>query len=119
MRYVTALLLSMSCLAVSACETTRRTTTALRPDQTNPERFVCEPAGTRPQIPAEYVIDWSRVSTVPQARAEHEAFVRTLRTREGIVAGYLVQLEGRHFICFNNMQWQRDFYSRLPAEPQP
>lgn len=93
-----------------------RSASALRPDRTNPERFICEPAGTRPQVPAEYVIDWSRVTTVPQARAEHDAFVRVLRNRERIVAGYIVQLEGRHFVCFNNMQWQRDFYSRLPTE---
>lgn len=118
MRHATALLLLTSSLAVSACTGDRvRSVSALRPDQTNPERFICEPAGTRSQVPPEYVIDWSRVTTVPQARAEHDAFVRVLRTREGIVAGYIVQLEGRHFVCFNNMQWQRDFYARLPASP--
>lgn len=117
-RSALAAALLMCSLAVSACEHTR-TTEALRPDLTNPERFICEPAGMRPRVPAEYVIDWSGVTTVPQARTEHERFVKALRTREGIVAGYIVQLEGRHFICFNNMQWQRDFYSRLPEPEQP
>ena len=117
MRSATALLLS-TCFLAGSCGDTVRSVSALRPDQTNPERFICEPAGTRPQVPAEYVIDWSRVTTVPQAHAEHDAFVRLLRSREGVVAGYIVQLEGRHFVCFNNMAWQRDFYSRLPAPPQ-
>lgn len=115
-RIALALALWTFCSAGS-CGERVRSVSALRPDQTNPDRFICDAAGTRPQVPAEYVIDWSRVTSVPQARAEHEAFVRVLRTREGIVAGYIVQLEGRHFVCFNNMAWQRDFYSRLPATP--
>lgn len=112
-RIALALALWMSCSAASCGEV--RSVSALRPDREHPERFVCEAAGTRPQVPPEYVIDWSHVTTVPQAHAEHDAFVRRLRDREGIVAGYIVQLEGRHFVCFNNMQWQRDFYARLPA----
>jgi hypothetical protein len=108
-----------SALTLSGCAGETITTEALRPDRTNPERFVCEAAGSRPTIPAEYTIDWSKVQTVQQARTEHEAFVRQLRTREGVVAGYLIQLEGKHFLCFNNMAWQRDFYSRLPEPSKP
>lgn len=103
------------CFSLGACETAR-IAEAVRPDKTNPERFVCEQAGTRPKIPAEYAIDWSKVTTVAQARAEHDGFVRTIRTREGIIAGYIVTLEGMNFTCFNNMAWQRDFYSKLPGE---
>lgn len=111
-----ALALLTSCLALSACGDTVRSVSALRPDVTNPERFICDPAGTRPVAPPEFKIDWATIVTVAQARAAHEGFVATLRTREGVVAGYIVKLEARHFICFNNMQWQREFYAGLPAE---
>lgn len=114
-RNARALALLTSCLALSACADTLRSVEALRPDLTNPERFVCEAAGTRPVIPPEHAIDWTRVVTVEQAKAEHEAFVTRLRQRETGVTGYLVQLEGKHFVCFNNMAWQREFYAGLPA----
>lgn len=103
----------MLCLAVSACQTTKRATVALRPDQTNPERFQCFPAGTRPKLGPEYQIDWSQVTTVEQARKEHERFIAILRSRENIVAGYVLNLEGQHFFCVNNMQWLRDYYRGL------
>lgn len=113
--------LLMFCLAASACQTTRAVD-ALRPDLTNPDRFVCEPAGTRPKAPPEYQIDWGQVSAAPsvavateRAKAEVAKLVASVRNREGVVVGYILQLEGRHFVCFNNMTWQRDFYSRLPA----
>jgi hypothetical protein len=111
----------MSCLAVSACTTTRRTTEALRPDLTNPERFVCEPAGTRPRIEPEDVVELDRARAAPTVAAalaiveqEVRAYVASVRAREGIVTGYIVQIEGKLFRCGNNMAWQRDFYSRLP-----
>lgn len=113
----TAAALLTCSLALSACETTR-IAEPLRPDKTNPDRFVCELAGTRPTIPPEYVIDWSKVQTVEQAKGEHEAYVKAIRTREGIIAGYIVTLEGVNFTCFNNMTWQRDFYSGLPGAPR-
>ena len=110
----TAAVLWMSFSAAS-CSTTQRVVEPLRPDVSNPERFVCEPAGTRPTIPPEYAIDWAHVTTVPQARAEHDAYVRSIRTREGVVAGYIVSLEGKHFVCVNNLTWQREFYGGLHA----
>lgn len=121
-RLAMAAVLSTFCLGVSACNNTPEVVAeALRPDRTNPDRFVCEPAGTRPQIPPEYAVDWTRAMAAPNvsaavaaAREEHMRYVASIRTREGVVVGYIVQLEGRHFVCFNNMQWQRDFYSRLP-----
>ena len=99
-----AVLLTCS-LAVSACEP-KRISEALK---TPPERLVCEPAGTRPAVPPEYVIDWQRIQSVAQARAEHEKFVAVLRTREGIVAGYIVGLEGKLFTCWTNMEWRRQY----------
>lgn len=118
----TAAALLTCSLAVSACNTTQRVVEPLRPDQTNPERFVCERTGTRPTIPPEFQIDWTPIELAPNVPAAvalmREAlahFVAVIRTREGIVAGYIVTLEGANFTCFNNMAWQRDFYSRLPA----
>lgn len=101
--------------ALSGCGVTRATV-PLRPDLQYPERFVCEASGTRPAIPPEYAIDWSKVTTVDQAHAEHDKFVGVLRTREGLVAGYVLDLEGKHFLCVNNAAWVRDFYSKLPKD---
>lgn len=99
----------MSCSALAGCK--EKVVAPIKPP---PERLVCEAAGDRPKIPAEYQIDWSKVQTVDRARSEHDAYVRSVRTREGIVAGYIVTLEGTNFVCFNNAQWQRDFWGKLP-----
>ncbi len=80
---------------------------------TPPERLVCETAGSRPAIPAEHRIDWGTVTTVPQARAEHDAYVRSIRSREGVITGYLVSVEGKLFTCWVNTQWRRDFEAGL------
>lgn len=77
------------------------------------ERLVCERAGTRPAVPPEYVIDWTKVSTVAQAKIEHEKFVAVLRTREGIVAGYIVKIEGNLWTCWNNVEWRRQYEAGL------
>lgn len=106
------------CLAASACGEPEKIVTALKPPS---ERLQCASAGDRPQIPPEHRVDWQRVSTVAQARSEHDAYVRSVRTREGIVAGYIVDIEGRLFACSNNATWLREFYAVLPTEgsPQP
>lgn len=109
-RLLLATVLSTFCLA--GCETVR-TAVPVRPPA---ERMDCQAveAEDRPAIPAEYVIDWSRVTTIPQARTEHEAYVRSVRTREGIVAGYIVELEGGLWVCASDDQWLRDFFDGLP-----
>lgn len=85
----------------------------------NPDRFVCEraDASARPALPPAHVIDWATIQTVEQAKGEHDRYVASIVDRNGRVAGYLVSLEGINFTCWNNMQWQRDFYDRLPASP--
>jgi hypothetical protein len=105
----TALALSTLCLATSACHTVRTADFLATPS----ERLVCEQAGARPKIPAEYVIDWAKVSTVAQAHAEHDKYVAVIRSREGVVAGYVLDIEGKLFTCFNNAQWRRDFEADL------
>lgn len=94
-------------LAVAACQPKHIATNIAPPS----ERLQCVPAGDRPTIPSEYVIDWSKVTTVEQAHSEHDAYVRSVRTREGIIAGYIVQIEGKLFACSNNAAWLRDFYA--------
>lgn len=96
-------------LTLSACHTVRTADFLATPL----DRLVCEAAGARPKIPAEYVIDWSKVATVDQAHAEHDKYVATIRSREGVVAGYIMSIEGKLFVCGNNMQWRRDYEAEL------
>jgi predicted secreted Zn-dependent protease len=105
----------LSLALLSACATTKLAV-PLRPDIEHPDRFICEAAGARPNIPPEYVIDWSAVHNVPQAKAEHDKFVATIRSRENVIGGYIVAVEGNLFVCSNNMQWLRDFYAGLPKD---
>lgn len=112
-RLLLALTLSTFCLATTACETTRSLDSP-RPDRENPARLVCEAAPDRPVLPASYVIDWTRVVTVEQAKAEHDAYVTRMVKRNEAVAGYLTEIEGRPFVCSNNAQWWRDYWAGLP-----
>ncbi len=105
----TIIRLQLTCVALllTACEP-KRIVTNLAPPQ---ERLQCAPAGERPTIPPEYQIAWDRVLSVPQARAEHDAHIRSVRAREGVIALYIVQTEGRLFACSNNAAWLREFYA--------
>lgn len=108
------LLASLLLTLCSACAP-QRVAVPIRPDKENRARLICEAQGERPTLPAEYVVDWSKVQTVAQARAEHETYVRSVRTREGVIVGYVVTVEGKLFVCSNNAQWWRDFWGRLPG----
>lgn len=83
---------------------------------TPPERLICEPAGERPSVAPEHVIDWTRVVTVEQAQAEHAQYVASIRSREGVITGYIMRLEGKLFTCHTNMEWRRAFEKALPAQ---
>lgn len=114
-RLLTGVTLSTCCFLLAACETTR-VAVPLRPDLDNPTRLVCEGVpGERPAVPATYTIDWSRVTTVAQARAEHERYVASVLARNGVLAAYIVDIEGKLFVCSNNAQWWRDYWAALPA----
>lgn len=108
-----ALALSMLCLAVSACGGEKRVVESI---PTPAERLICEQAGTRPTITPERAIDWSQIRTVDAAKIAHEQFVQELRTGQGIIAGYVLKLEGINFICWNNMQWRREFEAGLSQQ---
>ena len=114
-----AAVLLMSC-SLLACGDTARVAQAI---PTPPERLVCEAVPQRPSLPAEYAIDWRPAESAPDARtavallrAEFGKFVGALRTREGIVAGHILNVEGRLFVCFNNMQWRREFEAELARD---
>ena len=111
MRLLTAAALLTSCSLLTACEKDK----VVEALPTPPERLVCEAAGARPAIPAEHVIDWSRVVTVDQAKAEHLKFVASVRNREGVITGYIMRIEGKLFVCQTNMQWRRTFERGLPT----
>lgn len=78
------------------------------------EKLTCNALTQRPKIPAEYQIDWSKVTTVEQARGEHDVFVRTLRSREGLIAGYVVAIGDDWFSCWSDVQWHADYNGALP-----
>lgn len=103
------LLLFVAMPLLSACKTAHTADFLATPA----ERLVCEAAGTRPKIPAEYAIDWSKIATVDQARTEHDKYVAVIRAREGVVAAYVLQIEGKLFVCSNNAQWRRDYEAEL------
>lgn len=100
----------LSSLLLAGCETTR----VAVPVKPPADRMDCIAADGRPAIPAEYVIDWSKVLTVPQAKTEHEAFVRSVRNREGVITGYLIEVEGKLWACSSDAEWLRDLFGRLP-----
>lgn len=104
-----ALALSTFCLTAASCGEPQRVVQAL---PTPPERLVCDKLPPRPSLPPEYKIDWGRVTSVAQARSEHDKFVATLRTRENVITGYIRVIEGVQFVCWNNVEWRRDWEKR-------
>lgn len=107
---LTAVVLSTSFSLLASCGTTR----VAVPVKPPADRLDCVEAGQRPAIPPEYVIDWSTVTTVPQAKSEHEAYVRSVRDREGVTVGWIVNVEGKLWACSNDDRWLREFYDPLP-----
>lgn len=119
-RLITTLILSTCCFSLAACETTRAKG-AVRPDLENPARLVCVDAERdargaiiRPDRGEPYVIDWSAVETVEDARVEHRRYVERERERNLVVTLYVVEIEGKLTLCADNAQWWRDYWSGLP-----
>ena len=111
---IRALALSTFCLAVSSCSLFEKRVQV--PVPIPEDRMDCVTlTDQRPTVAAEYVIDWSGVTTVAQARAEHEAFVTRLRERENLVALYIVEVEGELWACADDDEWLRDYVRRLPS----
>ena len=85
--------------------------------KTPPERLRCELAGERPALAGVAPIDWSKVATVDQARAEHARYVTATRDRNGKVTAYILRLEEKLFVCADNAEWRRQFEAALPDGP--
>lgn len=105
---VNRLLMCCSALLLASCGEPKRIVTNLAPPS---ERLQCVSAGARPIIPIEHDIDWAAVQTAAQARSQHDVYVRSIRARESVVAGYIISLEGKLFACSNNATWLRDWYA--------
>lgn len=80
-----------------------------------PERIDCVAysAADRPTLPAEYRVDWQRVESVDQAQAEHQKFVDSVRAREGLIAVYIVEVEGELWACASDDEWLRDWQAAV------
>lgn len=104
-----ALLMCCSLVLINGCGTKR----VVKHIPIPVERMDCTYLKDRPNIPSEYVIDWSKVVSVGQAKDQHEAYVSRLRQRETAIAGYIVKTEGRLFACANDAQWIRDYEKSL------
>jgi hypothetical protein len=101
------LLTSFSLL--TACDTKRIATALPIPA----ERMDCAFTALRPALPAEHEIDWSKVVSVPLAKQEHDRFVASLRTRESKVTDYILDLEGKYFLCASDATWLREWQDGL------
>lgn len=109
LKMAAALLLCSSLL--SSCGEKRVVTALPIP----PERMDCVAIdkSLRPKLPAERQIDWAKLQTVAQAKAEHEAAMKVEHDREAIVARYIVQIEGVQFACANDAAWLREREAQL------
>lgn len=105
----------LSTLCFSAACSPERVAVGVRPDLANPARLVCEAApDKRPERGEPYAIDWSKIETLAQAEIEHGRYVARERERNAVVASYVVEIEGRLFVCASNAQWWRDYWRALP-----
>lgn len=101
-----ALLFAAGALTLASCEPKRIAVALPIP----PERTDCEAAtGKRPTLPPEYQIDWQTIATVGQAKAAHDNFVNVVRGREGLVANYVLEVEGMLAQCSIDAQWVREW----------
>lgn len=101
-----AILLAAGALTLASCGEKRIAVALPIP----PERTDCEAAtAKRPTLPPEYRIDWAKVSSVGQAKAEHDNFVNVIRGREGVVANYVLEVEGMLAQCAIDDQWLREW----------
>lgn len=71
------------------------------------DKMDCVAAGKRPAVNQEHVINWPSIKTVEVARQEHEAFVKVLRDREGVITSYIVRIEDQLFECAQDATWLR------------
>lgn len=78
---------------------------------TYPDKFECEKGveGGRPALPPELAVP----DSLANYKEWHKEFLERVRARELVVANYVLALEAVNFKCWDNMQWQKDYYSKL------
>lgn len=105
--------LSTFCLVLSGCDPAGRERFKAIPIPA--ERMDCQAATKvdRPSLAPTYVIDWSKVLTAPAAKVEVDRLISSVLNREGIVTGYVIQLEGKLFACSNDAQWLREYTAQV------
>jgi hypothetical protein len=107
-----ALILSTSCslLLLSSCGEPKKIVKAM---PIPAERIDCTPVGPRPALPAGHRIDWAKVKSVAQAKAEHETYVNRGNLRNQVISEYIVEVENMLFACSNDAQWLREREAEL------
>lgn len=105
-------------LSITACKPTHVAEAIPIP----PERLDCVATTARPALPPEYVIDWVKIgaaSSVPLAveiaKGEVAKLVASFHRRDGVVAGYILEIEGKLFACSNDAEWIRDYQAKVPV----
>lgn len=86
------------------------------------ERMDCAVLIKRPPVGEEYKIDWASVEAAPDkdfairlAKLEVQKLRYSLHQRDGVVANYILNIEGILFGCSNDAEWLRE-YSAKSAE---
>lgn len=110
-RSLTALALTTSCsLLLSSCG---QKVPLYKHVPIPADRMDCVYTQVRPDLPAEHQIDWARLKTLAEARAEHEAYRKAQLAREAVIARYIVSVEGVAFACANDAEWLRTYEADL------
>ncbi len=107
-QFLKVAVLSTFCLAASACGKERE---RFKPIPIPAERMDCVAVtkADRPRLAPAYVIDWSKVPTVLAAKDEVDKLIQSTLHREGVVTGYVIELEGKLFACSNDDQWLKEY----------
>lgn len=100
------------CSAVSACGGEK---VRFKPIPIPAERMDCTTIAKadRPSLAPVYVIDWATVLTVPAAKIEVDRLMMSVLNRESIVVNYVLDLEGRVFVCSSDAEWLRDYSNKV------
>lgn len=105
--------LSMTCLAISACQP--KIEYRFKPLPLPAERIDCvaiDPAN-RPKLTPIYSIDWGTILNVEAAKAEVSKLLGSVYEREGIVGKYILDVEGTQFLCASDAEWLRDYVKNV------
>lgn len=112
-RLLKAVALSTCCLiSVTGCKPAVEY--RFKPIPIPAERMDCTAVdkSDRPKLGALYTIDWSKVTSVPQAQIEVGKLMTTMINRETTVTNYILDIEGKLFLCASDAQWLREYTAK-------